>query len=142
MSCIDESDVQDSTLSSARDVLRLLDTRTVLGDCFCSDYSILTSLGLIENPNDPTMHDRKLVVALRDRVAQRTGEPKYKAPAEYTTGTHSLDVSCYGDLETIAATAAELNCDVVSIDETTTQKQKLAHLPADGTQRLIDAADV
>ena len=142
MSCIDESDVQDSTLSSARDVLRLLDTRTVLGDGFCSDYSILTSLGLIENPNDPTMHDRKLVVALRDRVAQRTGEPKYKAPAEYTTGTHSLDVSCYGVIETIAATAAELNCDVVSIDETTPQKQKLAHLPSDGTQRLIDAAEV
>jgi hypothetical protein len=142
MSCTDESIVQDSTASSARDVLRLLDTRTVLGDGFCSDYSILTSFGLIENPNDPTTHDRKLVVALRDRVAQRTGRPQYRAPAEYTTGTHSLDVNCYGDIDIIAATAAELNCDVVSIDETKSQKQKLAHLPPDGTQRLIDAADV
>ena len=135
-----ENDAADG--STAQDVLPRLHVRSVNSDGFCSDYSVLTSLGLLENPDSPTRRDRQLVSALRARVAQRTGKPKYTAPVAYMADAHALSTDCYGDPDTIAATAAELKCDVASIDETQPQKQNLAYFPSDGSQRFISATDV
>ena len=140
--------------STAEHVLQheRLHTRTVKGDNFCSDYSVLTSLGQLEDPDTPTPRDRRLVTALRNRVAEHWTEPRYRAPAGYMTDTHALSTDCYGDPDTIAAAAAELQCDVVSIDETQQQEQNLAFFPHRytkkggkmlvGSQLLISATDV
>eukprot|EP00966_Prymnesium_polylepis_P202368 4688048-Prymnesium_polylepis.2 len=142
----------DPSKPTAVTVLDKVGLRTSRGDTFCSDYSMLASLGLIRDPFEPNLHEKQLVSALREGVAKRTGEDRYRAPDGYLTGSFGLDVECYGDINSIAASARELGCDIVSIDTTEPQKRNLAFfecehtaksgVTTEGSQRLIGAEAV
>ena len=142
----------DLSKSTAADVLTKVGCRKSRGDGFCCDYSMLASLSLIKDPFNPTQEEKQLVSGLRDHVAESTGEERYRTPDGYLTGSPPLNLDWYGDVDSLAASAKALGCDIVSIDTTQPQKQNLAFfecehtaksgVTTEGSQRLISAEAV
>ena len=111
----------------------------VKGDGFCSDYAIMGGLGVLDHQREeavpgtvsegaPTPNDRRLVMALRERVVAKTGQVRYRPPDKYSEGqSYANDTSFYGDAASIAAAAAALKVDILSVDES--QPSRTADLP-------------
>ena len=140
----------------------------VKGDTFCQEYSLLRCVGQLEHaelspldaPVDegtPTQRDRACVIRLREkevawmkeleqaewRKNNEVANPDvYLTPDEYRDqGMPSLELSKYGDLNTLCAASAVLNADVVSLNEKRLGQQNLAFY-SKGKQSLVSAVEI
>jgi hypothetical protein len=138
---------------SARDIINQprLRRHAVQGDGTCSEHAIGAVLRVVEHsaPHKTsdavlaTPNDRLIACVLRKTVVEKTRNRDFECPEGYLEGKHALRRSFFGDNTSIAANAATLQVDVVSVDNTKLDAtQALPYYTSGGRQESISVQAV